>query len=158
MANRQSYRVPGAVSPVQQGMLRETDLNQIVARARGQNGPIALPSGGRPPIWGDFDVVDVMEAQNLLARLRLTFAELPSRVRNHFDNDPQTLIRFVQDPQNYEASVSMGLIPKQAPKPPSQAQEIAEALAPLMNPVHQEDLEEHSLRPDPEAQPRRSKK
>lgn len=44
----------------------------------------------------------VMDAQN-------AFSTLPSELRLRFNNDPQQLLAFLQDPKNYDEGVTLGL-------------------------------------------------
>lgn len=60
----------------------------------------------------------VIDAKNL-------FMQLPSDLRAKFENDPQKLIDFVDDKNNYDDAVSLGLIPK---KSPSEISELTKAI------------------------------
>lgn len=140
---------PSGDSPVQQGEARATNINHIVESAK-RNG-FTMPSGSRTPMWGDFSEVDFHQAQNTLVTVKSAFAELPAKVRNLFDNDPATLIRWVQDPANAEQALKLGLRVPDAPKPKTVGEEVAEALAPLFS--VQEDLVDQSERPKPRRKP-----
>ena len=37
------------------------------------------------------------------------FGALPANVRREFDNDPGKMLEFIQDPDNYERGVELGL-------------------------------------------------
>lgn len=148
MARRFQAR-PSGDSPVQQGEYRGTDLNKIVERAKANMAP--LPSGARQPMWGYFSEPDFMAAQNLMVEVNVNFSQLPSKVRDMFQNQPQLLMRFVQDPNNEAQAIELGLIPAKPKPAPTQGQEIAEALAPLLRPEGQQlDLEEESRRRPPQ--------
>lgn len=69
-----------------------------------------LPITEAVPQYGDFsDVQTYQEAQNLLIRTRNYFESLPSRVREMFDNDTATFLRYVNDPKNHEKLVELGV-------------------------------------------------
>lgn len=139
MARRFQAR-PAGDSPVQQGEGPSTDINRMVANAKGRN--TDLPAGSRAPQWGDFSDVDFMDAQNMILQVKTSFLELPSRIRNLFDNDPAQVIRFVNDPDNRDKAIQLGLAVPPIPVPKSVGEEVAEALKGL-----QVDLVEKSKKP-----------
>jgi phage internal scaffolding protein len=53
----------------------------------------------------------IMEAQN-------RFMELPAKVRKEFDNDPGAFLAFLENPNNYDRAIELGLIERQ-PAPPN---------------------------------------
>lgn len=68
---------------------------------------------------------DYQEAAGVIASLKESFMQLPSRVRDGFDNDPSRLLEFVRDPQNHEQAIELGILPRpvkvdnpDVPKPP----------------------------------------
>lgn len=55
-----------------------------------------LPYPDVPPgFYGDISTVDVAEARNILAAVNTAFEELPSDVRDHFENDPMGYVDFL---------------------------------------------------------------
>ena len=55
------------------------------------------------------DINDYQESMNIVAKAQSMFNQLPSQIRNEFDNDPSLFLDFVQDPQNEDQLVEMGL-------------------------------------------------
>lgn len=88
------------------------DINTIVKRWMATGAlPVHLNQGIAqfadvseiPDYRGCLDVV--LQAQKL-------FSELPSSVRQRFDNDPAAFLDFTQDPSNLDEMVSLGLATK----------------------------------------------
>ena len=52
---------------------------------------------------------DYHEAMNTIAKANSMFADLPSKIRNDFDNDPALFLDFVGDPENIDYLVERGL-------------------------------------------------
>lgn len=60
--------------------------------------------------YGDFtEIKDFSGALNTVIKAKQQFELLPAEVRSRFGNDPQQLIKFLQDPKNNEESVKLGL-------------------------------------------------
>lgn len=67
--------------------------------------------------YGDFsNVTDYQTSMNAVMDANDRFAGLPSAIRAHFKNDPQNLIEFVTNPQNYEKAHELGLLSENASK------------------------------------------
>lgn len=121
------------------------DINKIMARYE-KTGVIIDASGvERKPVYGDFtEVKSYHETLGAVRRAEEAFSKLPVNVRNRFENDPQKLIDFLEDPKNNKEAVSLGLkdydvlrtelgadgVTKMTPEEKaSEAQKIAEAAA-----------------------------
>ncbi len=63
------------------------------------------------PLSGDFTIApsDYQEAMNIMIEAEYRFAALPSDIRKRFDNKPLNLLEFIQNPDNYEEGVKLGL-------------------------------------------------
>ncbi len=83
-----------------QSFKNQTDINKILKRAQktGTLSHLAKYQGA----YGDFASFDFMEAQNQIARGNTIFAELPSEIRNEFDQSPAKFLHFVNDPANVD--------------------------------------------------------
>lgn len=77
------------------------------------------------------------EAQNIIAHANSVFASLPATIREKMDNNPQTFVDFMQNPDNREAMEELGLdsshLP-QAPEEPPKKQKAAPAPEPTPQP------------------------
>lgn len=61
------------------------------------------------------DMSEIPNYQEMLQTLDLAetaFMALPAQVRKRFGNDPGNLIEFLQDPNNYDEGVKLGLLNK----------------------------------------------
>lgn len=95
----------------QQHMKEATDINYIMERAR-QTGAVqgpGVPSGRQPrymTLTGDSFhemLIKVQEAQQ-------EFASMPARTRRRFQNNPELMVRFCEDPNNFPEMVNLGLV------------------------------------------------
>ena len=65
------------------------------------------------PIYGDFsDVPDFVEYQQIVAHAKSGFENLPSKVRDRFDNSIEKMFDFLGDENNREEAIQLGLIEK----------------------------------------------
>lgn len=95
----------------QQNFKDECDINNIMEQF-GITGE--LPGSTLPPQYGDFSgVLDYHSAMNAVLAAQDAFAQLPATLRARFENDPNNLIRFLEDPNNRNEAVDLGLIDKE---------------------------------------------
>lgn len=84
------------------------DINNIVDQyLRGAT----VPGNSRVPRY--IDCTDIMSYQDSLDMVRCVneqFDSLPAKLRGFFDNDPGQYFEFVNDPDNLEESIRLGLI------------------------------------------------
>lgn len=105
---------PGGASMTQQNFRDETNINLILAKYA-KTGLIDHVNkyGGHyadMPAENDFHA-----AMTLVTNAQSMFAELPSGIRASFDNDPALFLDFVDNPENRDEAIEMGLFPKEAP-------------------------------------------
>lgn len=101
-------------SRTQQQFGYEVDINNIV------KGLVPINQIKQPLYNMSFSPDDYENSVNIIAEAKSKFEELPSSIRNEFDNDPKKLLAFVQDDKNYDRAVELGLIekkPVQLPDP-----------------------------------------
>lgn len=92
----------------------EADVNNIVAQCIKK--AIALPSGDRQPMFEDFSQIGTyQDAVVSVASANEEFSHLPSEIRAKFDNNVQSLLDFIGDPENKDEAISLGLLPEEAP-------------------------------------------
>jgi len=102
----------------------ECDVNAIVDRyAKTGLWGSSLKPGDRQPLFGDFsNAPDFREAMDKINQANSDFANLPSRLRKRFNNDPAELLAFLSDPKNTDEAIAIGLCEKKsapaAPAPP----------------------------------------
>lgn len=96
-------------SRTRQSEAEACDINSIMGKYRttGFTKKVTLNT----PVYGDFsNALDYMEAKNALIAADEIFMSLPARVRSRVNNDPAQLIAFVEDPENHDELVSLGLV------------------------------------------------
>ena len=106
----------------------ECDANEILRRAaNGQDLSAVLNS--RVAQYGDFtNVPDFREAMDMITRANAMFMQLDWKMRERFNNDPAVMLDFLNDVNNREEAIKLGLVsPKAEAKP---AEPAAPAAAP----------------------------
>lgn len=111
--------VPGIIftqpSMAKQSYKEEADINNIVNQ---YNRTGVLPQGTRQPMFGDFSSGDdFAESLIRIQEAKADFDALPSNIRSQFDNDPAELLTFMQDPENLQEAIEMGLYPAPEAEP-----------------------------------------
>nr|QJB18911.1 MAG: internal scaffolding protein [Microvirus sp.] len=95
-------------SLAQQHMKDECDINVIVERF-GVTGQ--LPENPLSPSYGDFSgVTDYHSALNQINATMDDFMALPAQLRVRFDHDPVKLLEFIENDQNRDEAIQLGLI------------------------------------------------
>ncbi len=95
-------------SLAQQHMKDECDINVLVERF-GVTGQ--LPHTPLEPSYGDFSgVSDYHTAMNAIKAADTAFMGLPAQLRAKFDHDPNALLQFLQNEQNRDEAIMLGLI------------------------------------------------
>jgi len=107
-------------SLAQQHFKDECDINNIL---RQFNITGLLPESTLSPRYGDFTGIgDYHTALNQVIAAEDEFMALPATLRARFENDPAQLIEFLDNPDNINEAVSLGLI--NAPEEMPQAVEL----------------------------------
>ena len=99
-------------SLTQQHFADECDINNIVEKymITGVLGdPMASPSV--LPQYGDYSSVeDFHTAQNIIAQASQMFDTLPAQLRKRFNNDPAEMLSFLEDENNRDEAIHLGLV------------------------------------------------
>jgi phage internal scaffolding protein len=70
-----------------------------------------LPESPLSPRYGDFTGIgDYHTALNQVIAAEDEFMSLPATLRARFENDPAQLIEFLDNPQNKDEAVQLGLV------------------------------------------------
>jgi len=105
-------------SLTQQHQASETDINKIAAQLL-RTGLVPVKNGS--PMFGDFSFVNstsYMDMKNTVIDMGHKFDAMPSRIRRIFGNDPFQMLRFIENPENHEEAVRLGILPAPpAPEP-----------------------------------------
>jgi len=129
---------------VQQAPKADADINTMIQRHMAGPGrmgyPIGNPHATRRPSFLEVPAIDLQTAMNLAIQAKNQFAALPARVKGRFDNNPVTMLHFIQDPKNREEATKLGFFDPVEPK---------------VNPPTSEDFQAltEALKADPEANP-----
>ena len=95
-------------SLTQQHFKDETDINNIL---RQFNVTGLLPESPLSPRYGDFTGInDYHSALNAVIEAEDGFMALPADLRARFSNNPEELINFLDNPQNKDEAIRLGLI------------------------------------------------
>lgn len=95
---------------------KNCDINVIMARYE-KTGVIEHVAKSRAE-FGDFsEVVDFHSAMNQVALVRERFADLPSRIRRAFENDPAMFLAALDDPARQDELVELGVLAPPEPAP-----------------------------------------
>lgn len=111
-------------SLTRQEFQEEADINNIIDQYETHG---ILPDTRPEGAFGDFTdpvLSNYQEAQNIVVGARELFERLPARIRERFHNDAASLIDFVQDPDNREEAIKLGIV--KPPEPPPVAPPPAE--------------------------------
>lgn len=110
-------------SRTMQSFKDDADLNVIVKRFGVDKEPVP-PEVFDPRYYGDTS--EAPDLRTALERVRAAtqrFNELPARLRRRFDNDPAKLWEFVNDAENLEEAVALGVLQRRAaPEEPKVAE------------------------------------
>lgn len=115
-------------SLTRQEFKEECDINVILARYQA-SGEIDFLNKHAPQ-YMDTTAVDFQTAMETVANAQSAFNDLPSHVRDRFQNDPAQLLDFVHQDANREEAIKLGLIAPPAPGPAA-----AGASAPVQAPA-----------------------
>lgn len=111
-----SPAVEFGVSMTQQHFKEECDINNIMKSYRGK-----IPACDEPAYFMDCTVTDLQSAYEVADSIGARFDSLDSEVRARFNNNPLELLEFVHNADNQTAAIELGLLPKPAPAPDSDA-------------------------------------
>lgn len=99
-------------SKTQQHLKDSTDINLIMERYKKRPDPSIFKKSGKG-VYGDFSqVTNFQEAVIQAQSATEAFQSLPAKVRAKFQNNPQELLNFINDPNNLNEAIEIGLIEK----------------------------------------------
>lgn len=62
--------------------------------------------------FGNMTGLDFKEAMDIVVTAQSNFNQLPSNIRNRFQNNPQELLTFMENPLNRDEAIELGMIDK----------------------------------------------
>ncbi|AXH77459.1 MAG: internal scaffolding protein [Microviridae sp.] len=94
----------------------EVDINKIVARIQKTG---LFPERRGEPFFGDVsDLGGLADAYRKVQESKELFMEFPADIREKFQNDPIKMISFLEDENNFDKAVEIGLVQKPIPEVP----------------------------------------
>lgn len=103
-------------SMTQQQFKDEADINYIVSMYDSSGVMPTFHGDGQPaqPVFGDFASLpdNAQEMYNRMIEAKNNFDNLPLEVRKRFNYDPAAFLDFVDNPENLDELVAMGLATK----------------------------------------------
>lgn len=128
-------------SKCKQEFAKEADINNVIKRM--ERGQTVQENVGQ---FADVsNIGDLASAMRTVTDAKDAFMELHPNVRARFNNDPRQLVAFLEDVDNYEEAVKMGLVKKvkAQPSPPP----AGSATPPTPPPVKAEPKKEEKTPP-----------
>lgn len=98
----------------------ESDINVLMQRMGITDGSILPGQMGvsDPRFYGDFtDMPDLKEALDRTHHAEELFTQLPAKIRERFLNNPWKLNEWINNPENWDEAVKIGLL-QQKPEEP----------------------------------------
>jgi len=101
--------IPEGESMTQQQFKDECDINNILKRYQTTG---IMPNGTREPMFDDFtQMPDLQEAFAIIQLAEKDFVQnCPAVLRKRFGNDPLEFVNYLNNPENYDEAVKLGLI------------------------------------------------
>lgn len=122
LVNHRTGEIFKPVTRVKQEFVSQCDINNIVKsfQLTGQISHISAKAaqGAYVDLPSDLDFQNSM---NIVIQAEQAFASLPAKVRDRFGHNPEEFLAFVQDPENADELIKLGL----RNPPPRRAQEPA---------------------------------
>lgn len=124
---RRVQTVPEGDSRVEQHHRDRVNIVSIMERARKTG---FMRQRIDQPRYGDFtSFEDFHDTQNRVLAAQAEFMTLPAKVRRRFDHDIGKMLDFIEDPENLQEAVELGLIAD--PNPPAPPVAIGTPVAPV---------------------------
>lgn len=111
------------VPRVKQEFREECDINNIIKHYKLTGQIQHINAQAKNGSYEDLpDPIDYQESLNAVAAATSSFATLPAHVRERFSNNPALFLNFMNDANNVDEMVKLGLA-KRRPSPPKEPSE-----------------------------------
>ena len=104
---REAVISPKGKQKAQQQFKADADINTIMKKF--QKGEAIDHYAKHKLVYGEATPTDYHTSMNIVRNAETMFMELPSNVRNRFENDPAAFLEFVQNPENVSEAQALGL-------------------------------------------------
>lgn len=104
-------------SMTDQSFAEDADINQCLKKygsVENYNAAQALAGVSKQGVFADVSAMDFEKAQALVNDANAEFAQLPSDIRDYFNNNPSILLEFLANPDNKAEAIRLGLIEGEA--------------------------------------------
>lgn len=122
--------------PAKQAFRDQCDINKIIAKYN-RTGMIEHVNKNAP-FYGDVsDIADYQSALNLVIKADELFANMSSAIRERFDNDATKMIAFLQNKDNLDEAIKLGMVlkkPEPVPEPIAKMMLVDESGKPVKTP------------------------
>lgn len=105
----------GSESRVQHHQAEGCDMKTIIERFL-KTGEANQLSSSQMQFIDATNATEYDKAQQLLINAQDAFYDLPSKIRTRFENDPRQFLNFMDDPQNTDEAVELGLAQRRPQK------------------------------------------
>jgi len=95
-------------SKTQQQYKESVDINNIIKKYK-VTGELSHLNRKQGVYLDSANLPSYQEALNMVISANDQFAQLPSQIRKQFNNNPQEMISFLDNPQNDEEAIRLGL-------------------------------------------------
>lgn len=99
-----------AKSRAQQHFKDQCDINKILARYN-KTGQLTHIRSTMARYADVTNIPDLGDLANKVNRANAMFEELPSKIRDRFQNSPEAMLAFMADENNRDEAIKIGLIP-----------------------------------------------
>lgn len=98
----------------EQGHQKECDVNNIIKKY--DTTGIISHVNNIQAIYADVSEIEFRSSLAKMEEIKGKFMQLPSELRKRFDHEPEKLLGFLDNPNNRNEAVELGLIPNNRPQ------------------------------------------
>lgn len=96
----------------QQQFAEQCNVNNIIAKYR-KTGSLTHVRNVQEGVYADLtQLPSLQDAYMTVQAAESAFAEIPSEIRQRFGHDPRAMIKFLENPNNKEEAIKLGLVKK----------------------------------------------
>lgn len=105
-------------SRTKQGFRNVCNINAMVEKYR-KTGLFSNVNRKQPVFADVSEIRSYQESLNVVVKAREAFEALDPKLRTRFDNDPAKMVAFLENGDNYDEAVKLGMVVKRADSPKS---------------------------------------
>jgi len=90
----------------------QCDVNLIIKKYQ-ETGELSHINNRQNGVYADLsNMPDYQQSLDMIITAETAFMDLPSSLRERFENDPAKLVKFMSDERNFEEAIKLGLVNK----------------------------------------------